>query len=519
MSKGKKRTIIKSTILITVFTVIIKILGLVKQTAISAYCGASFATDAFNISTGIFGQIASLIFSGIAVVALTMYINIKENKGDSEAFCFLKTTLISFIPIAAIISFIVFIFSRNIAIFLAPSYSKNNILLLSNYIKIVSFSFIPWCIYLILNVSLEAEKRFIPGRCQALFQNLFLILAALLCVNRFGIVSLVYAFLLSGIIQCALILILNLKKIIKFRLKNYNLSEVKKLLFLALPLVIGNATSEINDIVDKKIATQIGEGIPSLLTYSATLNEIITGVVISSLSIVLFVHFSDMVAKKEIKKLEMLLRKSVLFLTFMLIPITIIFSISGLNIVKVVYGRGMITNNNIKIINTLLLGYSLGFIFQATRIIYAKALYAFQNTKAPLINGIVSIIVNAVLSVFLTQKFGYIGISISTSISMFIATILLHYSLKKYLPSFSFKTDIKELIKMLFAGCFSSVIIFSVNSALNMYIASDLLIIFIQVILCIGIYLLSLYLLKSNILNEFISLATSYITTKKIKEV
>ena len=61
--KKVKDSIIMSSIFVTVFTVIIKILGLLKHTIIASNIGATFETDAFYIATGVLGQFAITIFS------------------------------------------------------------------------------------------------------------------------------------------------------------------------------------------------------------------------------------------------------------------------------------------------------------------------------------------------------------------------------------------------------------------------------------------------------------------------
>ena len=127
-------SIIKSTLFISIFTIFSKVLGLVKQVVISSIGGASLETDAYSISTGIFGQIVTLIFSAVSVSALTLYVEIKEKKGKTEASNFIKTLLMTLIPFSIILAIIVFLLSDQFATFLASSNDLNYIRLLSKYI-------------------------------------------------------------------------------------------------------------------------------------------------------------------------------------------------------------------------------------------------------------------------------------------------------------------------------------------------------------------------------------------------
>ena len=53
----------KSAFWVTVISILIKILGLVKQSVFAAVCGATLETDLFFLSCGVIGQFAIAIFS------------------------------------------------------------------------------------------------------------------------------------------------------------------------------------------------------------------------------------------------------------------------------------------------------------------------------------------------------------------------------------------------------------------------------------------------------------------------
>lgn len=454
MKKFKKNIFI-SSLSVTGITILIKFLGLLKQTIIASKCGATIETDAFYISTGVIGQLCIAIFSAISITLLTLYAEKKEEKDENEAIKLINSVLRLFLPIAIALSTLTFLLAPIISKLLAPSYNAYELSILTHYIKIVSFAFIPWCYYLIINVILESEKTFIPGRCQGLFQNLFLIIAAFLLFKKYGMIALTYAFLFSGIAESILITFCARKKLRIYFCKLSFKKELSKLLIVSLPLILGNAVYEINDIVDKQIATSIGTGFASILTYGATLNEMISGVIVSSVSIVLFSNFTTWIAKKDYYRVENCLKKALYILILFIIPITIIFTFSGSNIVKIFYGNGSLSSSELKNIYYVLIGYSVGFVFQTIRAVMIKVLYAFQDTKASMINGIISICTNILFSIILARIFGIIGVSLSTSIAMVIASFLLYRSVKKHLPKFSFKNMKKEFIAIILSGMIS----------------------------------------------------------------
>ena len=297
--------IIRSSVEVTIVVFGIKVLGLIKQSVLAAYCGATAETDAFFIATGIIAAFCMIIFSALAVSLLPLYNSRLKTEGKEYANYMIKKVLLSFMFFSVVIILLFWFCAPIISQILAPTYNilERNILI--QYLRILSISFVFWCAFQTINVVLESRNIFLPGKCQGFFQNLFLIIAAIIFYDQFGIIALIIAFLASIIIQCVFELII-VNRIWKVETKdNINkklcIQDIKTLVGLSIPLMLGNSIYEINDIIDKQIGTLLGEGKVSILTYSASINEIVTGVVVSSIATVLFAHFSYVVAEKRKK--------------------------------------------------------------------------------------------------------------------------------------------------------------------------------------------------------------------------
>lgn len=510
MNKNIKKNIYFSSIILTAFIIFIKLLGLIKHVVIAQNIGANFETDAFYIATGVIGHLSILVFSSLSITLLSMYSEKKENENINKANNLISASLNFFIPIAFLITIIFYFFSPAIAKVLAPSYEGEQLTILIRYIKIMSFSFIPCCYYLIGNAILEEEKIFVPGRFKDLFQHLFVIISALFLYEKYGIDSLVYSFLFASIVQ-AIIIYFKIKKYYKYKfslelLKN-NKSSLKLLLLLSLPLLIGNAVYEINDIVDKQISTSLSFGYATLLTYGATLNEIVTGVVINSISVVLFSNFATYVAKKDFANVEKKLIEVMNVLVALLIPIMIIFIICGYDLTNIFYGSGRLTNNDLYNIYFVLIGYSIGFVFQAFRSIFSKVLYAFKKTKVTMVNGIITITINIVLSLIFSSMFGLWGVALATSVSLLFGIILLFFDIKKVLPNITIRKLTFEYWKLFISGIVTACVSFIFHYYM---IYSSIINVIIISFLTFIIYGSLLYLLKWRELEKL-----KYIFIKK----
>ncbi len=491
---AKEKKILLSTLQVTLVTLFVKFLGLVKQSVLASYCGATRETDAFFIATGTVVNLSTIAFSAISISLLTIHTNILVREGREKSNDLINAVLRVFIPISVCFAALFYFEAPIVAKILAPAYQGEEIQLLSGYIKTMSISFVLWCYFLTVNVILETDKQFIQGKGQGFFQNVFLILGAVLLYPKLGMDVLVYAFLLSGLAQCILVTwcARGRFKVVFRKLACY--SYVKQLIKVALPLFLGNAMYEVNTIVDGQVATSLGAGGASVLNYGATIHDMVVGVIVTSVSTVLFSHFSTWIARNEISQVEVNLRRTLELLSLILLPVMVMCIVAGDQIVTIFYGRGSFGKNEIKMTYGVVIGYSLGFVFQAARANLVKVYYAFQDSKRPMINGFIAIVMNIVLSIVLSRVIGVAGIAVATSISMFGVTVMLFGGIKKYLPNFSLSESIKEVTKGIFAAGITAVVVCFFKSKLNMGLFTTF---FIEGVVTVILYIVLLFMFKS----------------------
>ena len=493
---SNKKSIISSTLIVSLLAVFIKFTGLVKQSVLAAYCGATEETDVFFIVSGVLTSLCGMIFSAISVTALTIHTDILISKGRDKSNDYINKVLRCFMPVAVVITILFIVLAPYIAKFLAPTYSSEQIELMSKYIRMMSVVFVLTCYYLTVNVVLETDKRFVPRQIQNLFQNIFLIVSAVFVYSRTGVNSLIWSFILSGLAECILVTWCARKEFgLIWKKLTTPLSEIKRLYILAIPLIIGSAVYEVNDIVDKQISSSLGEGCVSYLTYGSTINEIVTGVIVMALSTVLFAHFATLVSEGNKKKIEETLKRSLTFLTIVILPFLILCTVAGDDIVRIFYARGNFGENDVYYTYWVSVGYAIGFIFSSYRAIMVKVLYAFKDTRGAMKNGIFSVVINITLSIVLSRFIGVWGISLATSIAMLFSVLFMAHQIRVHLPLYTIIGDKTELVKGSFAFLCSGSLVFLLSfiNIENTYI--DLT---IKGVACIFSYLLMLAIFKSS---------------------
>lgn len=500
--QGKSSRLIRSAFSLTAFVLLVKILGLVKQIVLASAGGISMEMDVFYLAGNTMNHISDLVFSAISISALSIYTERLTNEGSREANRLISTILKTLIPAAAVLSLIFILFSGPAASFFAPGFKSDELNILAKYFRILAPMLIMVVYSKTLNVVLENHNVFIPGKFRPFLQNLIVIAAALVFYPKYGTISLIYGFLAASVIQASQITLFALKHYhFNLAVKN-NWSDLKLMLMLSLPLFCGNAIYEINDIVDKQIATGLGEGTVSIMTYGASINEIVTSLIVSSVSIVLFSQFTKWVARGEKGKITGNLEKSIPALFFLICPILVFCILCPDLLISVMYGRGKFNAEMVSAVSSVVTAYAFGFLFQACQAIFVKVFYAFQKSSIPMVAGIIAVSVNIPLSLILSKLIGPSGIAYATDAAAAIAVVFLIVRLRKVLPEYSLKTSSSDLMKIIFSGFISGLVMYTALSWFSFQgftglMASGLIILSVHLICC--------FILRVNILNLWVS--------------
>ena len=92
--------------------------------------------------------------------------------------------------------------------------------------------------------------------------------------------------------------------------------------------------------------------------------------------------------------------------------------------------------------------YSITVIGAALRGIVARTFYSLGDSKTPVKNGMMMVVLNATLSVFLVRVIGIKGIALGTSIASIFGCTLLTYQLRRMIGPLKAKNFLKGFCKI-----------------------------------------------------------------------
>lgn len=455
-------TLLKTTSILMVLTFIAKVIAFLREMLIAYFYGAAASTDAYFLSEGLMSNILYALNTAISVAFLPLYIKRKKKQGSER---FLAETLGMAILFAGLVFLIINVCSKPIAAILAPQELMKQQGEISLYLKILSTGmFFSLMTNIFLNL-LNAERVYGYAAFTGIIYSITIILFSLFFRNRLGILALVGAIPVAYLLQ-SIFLYLRSLKVLKVKvLFHLRSPDIKNLIKNSMPILFSNTVVELNQIIDRFLAGQFGDGAISALSYSKTLCSFVNSLFFTTIITVLFTEITYIVNDKL--KFQKEIQKGIACLFMITVPIVCSVIFLNFDIVKIVYGRGAFKYESIKTTSQALLYYNISFSFTIIHAFLVKAFYALEDTMIPMKNGIICMSINIVLSILLSRVIGFNGIAIGTSISTVLAVFLLYRKLKIKLEIKPDKSFIKIYAKCLLGGVVSSMFFIFINQFLS----------------------------------------------------
>ncbi len=271
--------------------------------------------------------------------------------------------------------------------------------------------------------------------------------------------------------------------------------NIKEMVYLALPVIVGAAVNDVNMIVDKTMASQIVEGGISVLNYAQRLNGFVQGIVALSIGTAMYPLISKMAVDNNITGLKKTLSEAITGVSLLVIPCAIGFAVLSQPIIEMLFGRGAFDSQAVDLTSNALFFYAIGMIGVGLRHILPMPFYAFQDTTTPIINAAIGMGLNIILNITLSRFFGIGGLALSTSISATVISVLLIITLRNKIGALGLKKKIISFCKILFASIVMGIIAKTVFNYLNITVSQNLSLL---LAIAVGVitYLLLIYFVK-----------------------
>ena len=455
---AKPGSLIRSSLIFSFFTLISRLLGFVRNIALTYFMGASatFAADAFNTALS-FPNLFRRIFAegAFAAAFVPAYSRSLETDGEAvadelaaDAMAVLAAATLAITVIAELtMPWLMYVIRPGFAA--TPEKYKLAVLLTQ-----ITMPYLPcMAIYAHLSGVLNARNRFILSGAAPILLNLWMLAAVL--PTRTPVQAATWASIgvaIAGVSQAALLWWGVRKSGADVTVRWPRLTPaIKSLIALAIPGAIGASVTQINVFVSGILVSRVN-GAASWIAYCDNLYQLPQGLVGVAIGVALLPALSRAIHAGEHERARKTMDDAIVFAMALSLPAAAGLVSIPFFIIDGLYTRGRFTIVDAHATASALMQYGWGVPAFVLAQLFSRAFFARQDTTTPMRFAMVSVAVNVALGITLFRLFGVAGIAAATATAWWVNVLMMGVTLARrghYRPS---PKAIERLIRIVVAN-------------------------------------------------------------------
>ncbi len=455
---------VKSVLSIVIAVIVSKWLGFIRDILIAAKFGSAMETDAYFVATIITQILIAGVAGSISITLVPVLSELNIKSGDNKEIR-LMNNIINIVLIASFVLLAINWISAPIIVrVIANGFEGEKYHLTVFLSRILFLSTIFMLLTPVFQGYLRSNNRFTIPSAVGIPFNLVQLIFLVFLSQRHGIVGLGVA----TIIACFSQLLLNILP--SFRLDysykfvvDFKDKYLRKTLYLIVPIVISSMIKQINILVDRMLASYLVEGSISALNYADRINTLVFSTFITGITVVIYPMMSKYFIKDDFDSFNKTMNNGIITVLSITIPATVALMLLAEPIVKVLFERGAFDEVATKMTSEAVFFYSIGLSSLGVIHVLNKVFYSRQDTKTPMINGLIAISINITLNFLLINSLKHAGLALASSISLVANCLLLISSLKRKDKRIMFNQLKPSLVKIFIASFGMGAILYPVS--------------------------------------------------------
>jgi putative peptidoglycan lipid II flippase len=525
------KNIAKSAAIVSVITMLSRVLGYIRDAISAAIFGVGIASDAYFVAFRIPNMLRNLLAEGALSSAFIPVFTEYLEKRDKKDVWMLAANVMSLLAIVlAFVTSFGIIFADPIVRVMAPGFVNQPekfalTVTLTRYL--FPFIFFVSIAALFLGILNSLKKFSIPAFAPVIL-NVAMIASGYFLCPLFGTTPerQVYGWVIGALSGAVLEIIIQWIPTSRmgFKYKFFiDLKEpgVRKIGKLMVPATIGQSVTQINLLVGTILASLLAGGSVTYLYYGNRLMQLPFGVFGVAIAMVSFPYISSYAAKGDMVNLRETIHSSLKQAFFIVIPASagIIFLSQPINALLFHYGRFSLADT-VCTANASTM-YSIGiFAFTGVKIL-TQVFYAIDKASTAVKISVTAILLDILLSIILMHPMKYMGLALATSIDGMIQFCLLYFFVSKYIGGMKTKELAIYFIKILFISLvmgFVCLLLYNYMSGMwnrEYHRSMNGILVFVSILAGVGVYAALLPVFKVREATTFINMIKERLNRKR----
>ncbi len=431
MSTGK--TVAKAAGLMMVAMLLARVLGYLREIALTYQFGQTFVTDAyiaaFTIPDFLYNLLVGGVLSAAFIPVFSSYIARQEEDDAWEV----ASTVINLVTIVMAVGIILgMVFTKELVPLVAYKFHGETLDLTVKLTRIMFPAFLLLSFNGLIMGILNSYQHFKAPAFGAVVYNLAIVVIGMLLAPKIGVAGFAVGVVVGHLGNFLVQLPVLIKKGLRYRpVINLKHPGVRRLFILMVPAILGLAANQINLIINQNLASGLSTGSITALRMANRLMWLPLGVFAGSIGVAIFPTLTAQVARQEMSEFKKTLSMGIRSIFVIIIPAAIGLMVLSTPIVRLLFEQGKFGADATVRTAYALIFYSIGLFAQSSIMVIIRAFYALHNTLTPVLVATLTIAVNYVLNIILMKSMAEGGLALAYSLSGVFNMLLLLYLLRR----------------------------------------------------------------------------------------
>lgn len=417
-------TLLRPIMTVGSWTAVSRVLGFVRTVLVANVLGVGIIADAFFIAFKIVIFLRALFSEGALNSAFVPLFSRKLSKDGKQQALLFAGEVIAVLGCILLIFCVVAELSMDWFIYIfAPGYSGSpeKIAMTVSLTRIVFPYFLFTVLAALMGGMLNSVDRFSAPAASPAILNIVLIF--LLLALSFGYFTypgqvLAWGVTIAGLGQLIFITIVCKRAGILVTPARPRLSpDIKKLLQLIAPVLVGTSVVQINIIIDIVLASTLQEGAISYLYYADRVFQLPLATIGIAIGVSLLPVLTRQLESGDKSAVQDSQNRSIEYGLAVSLPSCLALMVTADPIVLTLFQRGAFDLAAVDATANALAAYAVGLPAYILLKALTPCFYAREDTITPVKVAIGMTVINVVIAILLMQFFSYVGIAIATAIT------------------------------------------------------------------------------------------------------
>lgn len=427
-------SLFRSSAIVSLLTLVSRVLGLLRDLLIAAVFGAGVATDVFFVAF-LIPNIFRRIFAEGAFSKgfIPVFNQIKTTDSMESLHHFAQAVFWRLCLAVGLVVLLGVVFAPQIIpVFAQEFLADQTVYQKSVWLLRIMFPYLFFiAIAALLTGILQSYQQFTLPALGPILLNVvmvgLLIFAGTVAAPK--ITWLGFAVVIGGLLHVSILVLPVYRLGFAPSLNWQSHPSVRKVLMLMLPVIIGSSAIQINQIVNTQLNTSVGPGAASWFYYADRLFQFPVGMFGVAIGSVVLPRLAQATSQGSAVDFEHTLRWALRFILVIAVPSAMGLAVLADEMTMTLYQRGAFSLTDAAMTAKALMAMSLAVIGYMFVQVLSAAHYARQDTKRPAIIGVIAVGVNIIVGLTLISRLGHVATATALSVSALINAFLLTMTL------------------------------------------------------------------------------------------